>query len=239
MSVLNVRSRSYSFAALAFAAVLVSAATGCGPSDKQIEAWVEKNPETILKSLQGFQRKQQEDNQPKPEMVKQYSKELFENSGSPTVGEGKVKIAYFFDFNCGHCTKQGQVINDVLKNSKDVTIIYKNFPILSPSSETAAKAALAANLQGPGKYKAFYDEIYKNEKKDDATYEKIAKGLKLDMAKWKADINGEAVKAELDHVRDLAKKMKISGTPLIAIAPDKIFPGRVDQLMEIVQASLK
>jgi protein-disulfide isomerase len=59
------------------------------------------------------------------------------------------------------------------------------------------------------------------------------------MTKWKADMDGTAVKAELDHVRDLATKMKISGTPLLAISPDQIFPGRVDQLLEIVQKTLK
>lgn len=221
------------------AAVAVLSSTGCAPSDKQIQAWVEKNPDVIIKSLQTFQRKQQEENEPKPEMVKQYSKELFENPGSPTAGDGKLKIAYFFDFNCGHCTKQGETINQVLKQSKDVTIIYKNFPILAPSSETAAKAALAAHLQG--KYKEYYDALYKpeNHGRDDATLEKVAKSLKLDMAKWKADKDGEVVKAELDHVRDLAHKLKLSGTPLLAIAPDQIFPGRVDQLMEVVQKSLQ
>lgn len=216
--------------------VAVLASFGCGPSDKQIQAWVEKNPEIIIQSLQGFQRKQQEDNMPKPEMVKQYAKELFENAGSPTVGNGKVKIAYFFDFNCGHCTKQSETINAVLKsNGGDVTIIYKNFPILAPSSEAAAKAALAAQQQG--KFKEFYDGIHSagSSGRDDAGFEKIAKGLKLDIAKWKADMAGPAVRAELDHVRDLATKMKITGTPLLAIAPDQIFPGRVDQLLEIVQ----
>ena len=230
--------RSFSLSTtVALSALTVLAVSGCGPSDKQIKEWVEKNPEVIIQSLQGFQRKQQEDNQPKPEMVKENAKDLFEHAGSPTVGSGKVKIAYFFDFNCGHCTKQGETINAVLKQSKDVTIIYKNFPILAPSSETAAKASLAAHQQG--KYKEFYDEIYKNKTIDDSTMEKIAKTLKLDIAKWKADKEGEAVKAELDSVRDLAKKMKLGGTPALAIAPDKILPGRVDELMEIVQASLK
>jgi protein-disulfide isomerase len=232
---------SLRFALVPLISLALIVAAGCSPSDKQIQAWVEKNPELIIKSLQGFQRKQQEDSQPKPEMVKEFSKELFENAGSPSVGTGKVKIAYFFDFNCGHCTKQGETINDLLKsaNGKDVTIIYKNFPILAPSSETAAKAALAANLQG--KYKEFYDQLYKpeNHGRDEATLEKVAKALKLDMTKWKADMDGTAVKAELDHVRDLATKMKISGTPLLAISPDQIFPGRVDQLLEIVQKTLK
>lgn len=231
------RARSFQAAAAAVATVLVSfSMVGCGPSDKQIQTWVEKNPEVIIQSLQSFQRKQQEENQPKPEMVKENAKVLFENAGSPSVGNGKVKIAYFFDFNCGHCTKQGETINEVLKKSKDVTIIYKNFPILAPSSEVMARAALAAHQQG--KYKEFYDGIYKAAKKDESAMEGIAKSLKLDVAKWKADMEGAAVQAELDGVRDLARKLKLSGTPALAIAPDKILPGRVDELMEVVQSSL-
>ncbi|MDX9732396.1 MAG: DsbA family protein [Bdellovibrionales bacterium] len=213
----------------------VLALAGCGGLiDKQIEAWVEKNPETIIKSLQSFQRRQQEENQPKPEMVKEFSKELFENATSPSVGNGKIKIAYFFDFNCGHCARQSEIIEDVLSKTNDVTVIYKNFPILHPTSELAARGALAANMQG--KYKEFYKEVYKTQNKDADALKKIASKLKLDVKKWETDMDGEAVTGELDHVRQLAQKMKLSGTPMIAIAPDKIFPGRVDQLWEIVQS---
>ena len=77
-------------------------------SDKQIEDWIAKNPEKILKSVMEHQRAQQEANQPKSEMVTANSKALFEHSESPSRGNGKIKIAYFFDFNCGHCKKQSE-----------------------------------------------------------------------------------------------------------------------------------
>ncbi len=218
----------------AVVALLGLTLSACAPSDKQIADWIEKNPEAILKSVDAFTRKQREENQPKPEMATTFKKELFENASSPSVGTGPVKIAYFFDFNCGHCVKQSETIEALLKTktASDVTIVYKNFPILSPTSEVAARGALAAHQQG--KYKDFYKEIYQTREKSPESMLAIAKKLKLDIKKWEADMDGPAVKAELDHVRDLAQKMKIGGTPFLAIAPDQVIPGRVDELEKLV-----
>lgn len=218
----------------AVVALLGLTLSACAPSDKQIADWVEKNPEAILKSVESFSRKQREDNQPKPEMVTTFNKELFENASSPTIGAGPVKIAYFFDFNCGHCVAQSKTIEALMKTktAEDVTIVYKNFPILSPTSEVAARSALAAHQQG--KYKEFYREVNQTREKSAESMLSIAKKIKLDIKKWEADLDSDAVKAELDHVRDLAQKMKISGTPFLAIAPDQVIPGRVDELEKLV-----
>lgn len=218
-------------------AIVLPALVACSASDKAIEDWVTKNPEKIMKSLMDHQRDQQEANMPKPEMVKDNQKALFENSTSPSVGNGKVQIAYFFDFNCGHCKRQGDTIKEVIsKNGDNVQIVYKNFPVLGESSEMAARAALAAHQQG--KYQEYYQELWETREKTMDQFKKIAQKLKLDVGQWETDMNSEKVVKELDHVRELAEKMKIRGTPFLAIAPDKIFPGRVDQLGEIVQALL-
>lgn len=222
------------FLGMAVGALILGANIGCAPSDKQIKEWVEKNPEAILKSVSDYQQKMQEENRPKPELVKEFSKELFE-SESPSIssGDGKIKMAYFFDFNCGHCRKQGETIADVMKKKEGIKVVFKNVPILSPTSETAARAALAAHQQG--KYHEFYKELFASNERTPEAYMKIAKKLKLDVAKWEKDQSGDAVSSELARTRDLATKMKMGGTPMIAIAPDKIFPGRVDQLLEVVQ----
>lgn len=212
--------------------------TACAPTDKQIADWVEKNPEVILKSVEAYSRKQREDSQPKPEMATTFKADLFEHSGSPTFGKGPIKIAYFFDFNCGYCHKQHDVLEDLAKTrGSEFTVIYKNFPILSPSSELAAKAALSASLQG--KYKEFYDGIYATKDKDMKTMTSIAKKLKLDMKKWETDMDGDAVKSELQHVRDLATKMKIGGTPLLAMAPNTVIPGFVQDLSGLITEAEK
>ncbi len=219
---------------LSMVAILGLFVAGCNPSDKQIEAWVEKNPDKIIKALMDHQKSQQEANMPKPEMVKENNAALFENTASPKAGSGRIKIAYFFDFNCGHCARQSETIKSVLAASNEVEIVYKNLPVLGPSSELAARAALAGHQQG--KFKEFYEELYKTREKTPESLKAIAKKLGLDVKKWEADLESEAVSGEIAHVQELAGKMKISGTPFLAIAPDKVFPGRVDHLMEIVKS---
>lgn len=206
----------------------------CKPSDEQIQKWVEKNPDKILTALMDYQKKQQEDQQPKAADVKANSAALFENTDSPSVGTGSIKVAYFFDFNCGHCARQSETIKAVLAKTNKVQVIYKNLPVLGPSSELAARAALAAHQQG--KYFDFYNEVFKTREKTPESLKAIAKKIKLDIAKWETDMAGEAVQKEISHVQELAGKMKINGTPALAIAPETIIPGRVDQLMEIIES---
>lgn len=217
---------------IAFSILLLSIVS-CNTTDAQIEAWIKKNPDKVLEAIIDYQKKQQEENQPKPAMVKENAAQLF-SDGSPSVGSGPIKIAYFFDFNCGHCARQGETNKAVIQKNPKVQIYYKNFPVLGPSSELAARAALAAHQQN--KYKEFYEETFKTREKSQQTLSGIARKLKLDVKKWEADMNGEVVQKELDSVRALAEKMRIGGTPFLAIAPDKIFPGRVDQLADIVQS---
>lgn len=208
--------------------------TACNPSDEQIAKWVEKNPDKIIAALMKYQQAQHEEGQPKPEMVKENSTELFKHSSSPSAGNGPVEIAYFFDFNCGHCARQSEIIKSVLEKNKNVKIIYKNFPILSPSSELAAKAALAAHQQN--KYQEFYNELFKTKEKSPENLKKIATKLNLNLKKWEADMEGPEVAGEIKHVMELAQKLKISGTPFLAISPDKAFPGRVDDLAGVVES---
>lgn len=207
---------------------LLFALISCKSSDEQISAWVEKNPDKILQTLMQHQRKQQEAMQPSSADVKANATLLFANSASPSTGSGPIKIAYFFDFNCGHCAKQGETIKAVLAKKSNVQVIYKNFAVLGPSSELAARAALAAHQQG--KYLEFYNEAFKIREKNPKTLKAIAKKIKLNLTQWEADMEGEVVRKEIEHVNDLAAKMKLTGTPALAIAPDQILPGRIDNL---------
>jgi len=212
--------------------------TGCvfgGASDAQIKAWVEKNPELIMKSITDYQRKMEEDSRPKDEDVAKNAAGLFEHKGSPRIGpdDAKIKIAYFFDFQCGHCRRQSETNAALLAKRKDVQIIHKNLAVLGPESDVAARAALAAQLQG--KYVEFYKAVNASKEFGEPLFQKVAKSLKLDMAKWEKDRAGEEVTTEMNHVRDLAEKMKIGGTPALAIGPsNKVFPGRVDRLAELL-----
>ena len=59
----------------------------------------------------------------------------------------KVTIIEFFDYNCGYCKKSLDAVTELLRTEYDLKISFRDYPILSPSSRIAAKAALAARKQ--------------------------------------------------------------------------------------------
>ena len=60
---------------LSISALILSS---CKTTDQQIQQWVEKNPDKILKVIMDHQRKQQQANMPKAEDVKANSAALFD-----------------------------------------------------------------------------------------------------------------------------------------------------------------
>ena len=94
-----------------------------------------------------------------------------------------------------------------------VRIVWKNYPLsFHPNAMPSALAAMAANEQG--KYWEFHDKLFadqKNQKRDD--FIKYAKELKLDVAKFTADLDSEKNKAKIAADVAEAGKLGVTGTP--------------------------
>lgn len=100
----------------------------------------------------------------------------------------------------------------VLAEDSDIRLVYREFPILSPESPFAAKAALAAQQQD--KYEPMHDALMGLKSDlDNATVLQVAGELGLDLAKLQQDMESPAVMEELRSVRELATALAIDGTP--------------------------
>lgn len=143
---------------------------------------------------------------------------LFRHPGDPVAGNpnGKITIVEFFDYQCSHCMSMAPVINDILKNNPDVRVVFKDFPIRGPMSEYAARAAIAANLQG--KYYQFSHALLTTSLSltEDSIMD-IAKNTGLDVNKLKKDMQSTAVNNEIKNTYHLAQEFKITGTPAFFI----------------------
>ena len=64
--------------------------------------------------------------------------------------DGKVTLVEFFDYNCGYCKRALGDLDRLMKDNKDLRVVLRDFPILSPSSVDAAIIAGAAHVQFPG-----------------------------------------------------------------------------------------
>ena len=109
------------------------------------------------------------------------------------------------------------VLEGLVKKDSDLRIIYKEFPIFGKSSEVASKAALAAGMQG--KYLAMHDALLGQEQRlNDKLIMDMAKSLKLNMQKFKKDMDSKDVSQILEANRALAEKLHLMGTPAFIVA---------------------
>lgn len=101
--------------------------------------------------------------------------------------------------------------------SKQVKIVYKNFPIRSHKySEISAKAALAAERQG--KFWPFHDMLYANYKDlSDKKMVEIAKQLKLDMVQFEKDRKDPAIAGKVRADMRNGNKAGVRGVPTVFI----------------------
>jgi predicted DsbA family dithiol-disulfide isomerase len=93
-------------------------------------------------------------------------------------------------------------------------VVFKNL-VVHPQVQNAHLAGCAAAKQG--KFvpysMAFWEKGFKARKMDDASIEEIAKGVGLDMTKFKADIAGQECKDLLAKDADELRKFKVNATP--------------------------
>ncbi|MAW58785.1 MAG: hypothetical protein CL564_04095, partial [Alphaproteobacteria bacterium] len=127
--------------------------------DKFIYEYIMDNPEVILESVDKLRKKMEESAAVDDKFLDENFEEIANNSNIPFMGSDKPKVTIieFFDYNCGYCKKSLDAITELLRSNYDLKVSFREYPILSPSSRTAAKAALAAKLQG--KYFALHSAL--------------------------------------------------------------------------------
>lgn len=128
-----------------------------------------------------------------------------------------VSIIEFADFECAHCKTTAIALDAlVAKNTEDVNLIFKHFPLpIHPDSKAAAIAAEAAALQNqfwPMHHQFFTATRALDENSIIATAKKCGiTGAKLD--KFKADLTNKAVIAKVNNSMAEAKLLGLNGTP--------------------------
>ncbi len=208
---------------------------------KELESLFKKflseNPELILKSVDDFRvSEEKKTQQSAQENLANYA-EYFADNGLPIAGnpDGDVTLIEYFDYNCGYCRKAYADVMTLLKEDKNLRVVFQEMPILSPSSKIMAEYAMAAHEQG--KYFEMHQALmdYRGGQGDEA-YIKLATDLGLDIEKLKADAKSASISASIDKSSSMAKDLGIRGTPGFVIG-NEIYPGYIgiDSLRKAVE----
>ena len=187
-----------------------------------INNFILKNPQVIEKTLQNLNLERSKKNFEisLTELRKIPNPKLSSTNSDVTIYE-------FFDYNCGYCKSVMQNIFNIYKKDKKIEIVFVEYPILSNSSLSAAKASLAARNQN--KYFEFHSKLMKHTGKiDDKLLLSFAKDLKIDAKKLKSDYSNEKLMLIINKNREIANRLNLRGTPAFIIG-NKIYPGAMSE----------
>ena len=129
----------------------------------------------------------------------------------------------FSDFQCPFCSRAVPVLKELEKAlGKDVRVVWKHLPLsFHPNAMPAAIAAEAAREQG--KFWEMHDKLFADQAAHSpATYEKYAKELGLDLARFQASMKAPATRARVEADAAAAATAGVTGTPTFVVNGDVV-----------------
>ena len=215
-----------------------------GAVEAIVRDYLLEHPEVLVEALTAYELKRREQAAAATgELIGELGDALYRDPDSPVTGsaDAPVTIVEFFDYNCPHCKAMAPRLERLLEERSDVRVVFKEYPILTPGSEVAARAALAAYRQGPELYLAFHWALmaFKGSLNGDEIL-KLALQVGLDLERLRVDMEQMALETELHETRTMAGKLGIRGTPAFIIG-NKLVPGEMsyESLFDLVEEAEK
>ena len=142
--------------------------------------------------------------------------------GSSWRGSAKpdVTLVEFFDYACPYCKASNPVVDRLLKEDKDVRLVYRELPILGQDSVTAARLSLEASKLG--RFAKFHDTLWAAGRPAPETNAAAAQAAGISPEPKQDPL----IEAELKRNFQLAGELGATGTPLFVIG-DRVLNGAV------------
>lgn len=140
-------------------------------------------------------------------------------AGNP---DGDVTLVVFTDYACTFCRASMNDIERLLREDRNLKIVYREFPILSPESEAAARLALVAAQRG--RYQPMHRALFMANQPDSDG--RAAAASQVGVTADAAALNAGTISAELDSNRSFARALGINGTPTWIVG-DRLMTGAV------------
>ncbi len=140
---------------------------------------------------------------------------------NPSLGpkDAPITIIEFTDFECPFCKRATDTMDELMKiYDGKIRLVFKNLPLSSihKNALSAAKAAMAAHKQGM--FWPYHDMLFDSSPNlNKGLYIRIAKRLKLDIERFKKDMNSKEIEKEIKEDMRIAKRFGINATPSFLI----------------------
>lgn len=197
--------------------------------EKIVHDYLLEHPEILPKAMEALQKKENASQLSgiRKEVEKAWPGQVL---GNP---DGKVTLVEFTDFACTYCRHSVEDVEALVAQDKDLKVVVKQLPILSPESADAAKMGMAAAEQG--RYAAFHKAMFAAGRPDPQTIEAAARASGVDLVRARRVMADPRFEAELARNIELARQLGFSGTPAWVVG-DALISGAVgkDKLAEAI-----
>jgi protein-disulfide isomerase len=196
-----------------------------------VKDYLMQHPEVITDAINAMQAKQAADEAERQKKTLADNQDSIINAPQNAVlgnPKGDVTLVEFFDYNCGYCKRGLADMLKLLQTDKNLKVVLRDYPILTPGSIEAADVALAVKNQIQGdKFLQFHQELLSSRGavgKDRAL--EVAQSVGVDMSKLQVDMSDPGLRKSLASNLQLGETLGINGTPSYVIGSELV-PGAV------------
>ncbi|MEO0999605.1 MAG: DsbA family protein [Pseudomonadota bacterium] len=225
----------------------LTGAEGAGGMDRatlraEVRAYLLEEPEVLMEAIAVLeQRREIQQQEAEIDLVRRNMERLSEDGYSYVGGnpEGSLTVIEFLDYRCGFCKRAHPEVEALLASDDDIRYIVKEYPILGPESEVAARAAMAVLMtEGEAAYKTYHDALMEfGGNMTEGVIMRLAERSGIDVAALRRTMaeEGPEITARIAQNRALAQTLGINGTPSFVIG-DTIVRGYLplQQMREVV-----
>lgn len=183
-----------------------------GDIELVVRDYILAHPEIIPEAISRLRQKQSDD----AYAANKASLETPFGSAWAGAEHGDVTLVMFSDYGCGYCRTSVPDIERLMAEDRKLKVVWREIPILGPGSEIAAKASLAAAVQG--RFIDFHRRMFADGRPDDAKVSTVLRGMNLDLARVQKDIYSPVIAAELKNNIELATRLdEAVATPMFVV----------------------
>ncbi len=135
------------------------------------------------------------------------------------AADGDVVLVQFFDYSCGYCRQSNADVERLLREDPRLKVIWREYPVLGPDSDAAARMSLAAARQG--RFREFHAQMFALGRPTAALLQQAAQ-----QAGVQPEPESGETRSELTRNAQMARTIEAQGTPTFVVG-DEVMQGAV------------
>jgi protein-disulfide isomerase len=132
---------------------------------------------------------------------------------------GDVVMVQFFDYACPYCHQINGDVERLLREDPRLKVVWREYPVLGPNSESAAVASMAAAEQG--RWRQFHARMFALGRPTEAVLQQTLQDTGVTTS-----APTDAMRAEITRNAEMARAIGATGTPTFVIG-DEVLQGAV------------